>query len=69
MSDLPTVRIHRPHASGDWATINESDFDPAQHVLFDSLPVPVPGAVEPIQEDQVPIPVKRRRGRPRKSEG
>lgn len=56
---VPTVRIHLPHESGEFAIINESDLQP-DHVLFDSLPA----IVEPIQEEQVPAP--RPRGRPRK---
>ena len=38
MAEVATVRIHLPHASGEWATINASDFDPAKHVLFDERP-------------------------------
>lgn len=39
MSALPTVKIKRPdNDRGGFAIINESDFDPAKHELFDAPP-------------------------------
>ena len=71
MAEVATVRIHLPHASGEWARINESDYDPTQHVLFDERPEPAP-----IQDDVTDVtdvtdvsretPAPRKRGRPRK---
>ena len=62
MAEVATVRIHLPHASGEWATINLSDFDPTQHVLFDERP-----SDAPIQDDvSRETPAPRKRGRPRK---
>lgn len=54
---VPTVRVMPTHPSqGEWVEINESDFDPAVHTLFDQDPVP--------QESEPP----KKRGRPRKTE-
>lgn len=35
MSELRTVKIYLPHDSGDFATINESDFDEGVHVRYE----------------------------------
>jgi hypothetical protein len=35
MGSVPTVLIVHPTARGGFARINESDFDPAVHVLFE----------------------------------
>lgn len=31
---LPTIKVHHPHATGDYAIINLSDFNPALHRKF-----------------------------------
>ena len=54
---VPTVRVMPTNQSqGEWVEINESDFDPAVHTLY-----------EPDAPQQEPEPVKKR-GRPRKTE-
>lgn len=41
--DVPTLRVKSSHPSqGDHVIINESDFDPAVHELFDAPPPPPP---------------------------
>jgi hypothetical protein len=62
MAEVPTVRIVFPHASGEWATINLSDFDPTKHVLFDERPPEAPIQDDVSRETSAP----RKRGRPRK---
>jgi 2-oxoisovalerate dehydrogenase E2 component (dihydrolipoyl transacylase) len=32
---IPTVKIKLPHDTGDYATINESDFDPKIHERYE----------------------------------
>lgn len=61
-----TVRVHFPAAPDGFAIINESDFDPTVHVLFDGTANPVNPAAGAIQADAAPIPAKRPRGRPRR---
>jgi hypothetical protein len=54
---VPTVRVMPTHQSqGEWVEINESDFDPTVHTLY-----------EPDAPQQEPEPAKKR-GRPRKTE-
>lgn len=54
MSDsCPTVKIKNPAEDGGYMIINESDFDPASHALFDAP-----------AEDEAAKP---RRGRPPKT--
>jgi hypothetical protein len=73
MAKVPTVRIVFPHANGgEWATINESDFDPAKHELYVELPAELAtflaDADPAMFEDDVSreTPAPRKRGRPRK---
>lgn len=35
MSDIPTVRIRNPVTGDGYTVINEADFDPTSHTLFD----------------------------------
>lgn len=54
MSAIPTVKI----VKGDrYAIINESDFDPSRHVLYDPAPEPA----------LIPQDAPAKRGRPRKN--
>ena len=34
--DIPTVKVKNPDAKSGFTTINESDFDPSRHELFDA---------------------------------
>jgi hypothetical protein len=55
---VPTVRV-KPWAEsqGEFVIINEADFDPARHVLYDESQVPV------VADEAQPEPVqKRKRG-------
>lgn len=50
-SSVPTVTIKDPNKPGDYIIINESDFDPKRHEMFDA-----PAAEKPEDVDQVEIP-------------
>ena len=80
MAEVKTVRIHLPHASGEWATINASDFDPAVHVIYGAEPLETAlRSIDDVSRETPPIvvwdptltkftetPAPRKRGRPRK---
>jgi len=69
MAEVPTVRIHLPHASGEWARINAADFDPTKHILFNERPPEAP-IQDDVSRETIPVatenPAPRKRGRPRK---
>ena len=47
MSELPTVKISRAdNPRGGFAIINEADFDPKRHELFDAQPAGTPLTAE-----------------------
>lgn len=50
-NSVPTVMIKDPNKPGDHIIINESDFDPKRHELFDA-----PATDEPKGVDEVKIP-------------
>lgn len=56
---MKTVRVvsQHPASQGPWVLLNESDFDPARHVVYQDAPA------EPNEADPPP----RRRGRPPKT--
>lgn len=46
MGTVPTVKVKVPHTKGGFVVINESDFDPEKHELYEEPSAPVAPAAE-----------------------
>jgi len=53
-NQIPTVKIADPRKTGDFITINESDFDPAQHTLWDEPAIPFLGRKPTTEAVEIP---------------
>ena len=58
MGQLPTVTIKDPRQPGGFLIINQMDFDPAKHEMFDAAPqpvveaLPIISAIQPTETEQ-----------------
>lgn len=63
---VPTVMVAHPTMPGGYLIINESDFDPARHRLYEVMPVaiePQPQMPRPAPAAAAAVHAPKRRGR------
>ena len=62
MSAIPTVFVRHPNDAAVKMRINQADYDPAKHVLWEEN-----DAVQEKKQGQEVTPAPRKRGRPRRN--